>query len=544
MAEQLEGDGHRGGWLRDERVVWAAVGLITLIGLGLRIHRYSQGLFGDELSTLWVVRGNGLSKVLSTVHSDAEITPPLYFVLAWLSVKLGSAPELVRLPALIAGVAVIPSIFALGRRLIGTQAGLLTAAIVALSPFLINGSGEGRGYSTMILALVLAAFCLLRAGDGKGKLWWFGWGLFSCLAIYSHYTAVFVVAAMFAWSLWAQPAGRRWLLAAALLAALAYLPWLSGYLADSDSPTTQLVAILTEFDLKSIVTNPILLVFGSPYMSPSVREVMTGGPGPILALAGILIAAAGALVSVVRSRREAVESVGSGENSHPDRRDAVLVILLLLAVPVGEILYSAASSDIFGLRNLTAAWPGVALFIGMVVAVNGPRLRIATGLTVLLGFALMGIGTLDRDRAMPDYGPAASWAEREAGDDGVIVEETILQGSPTPLTPLAVQLDPRRPDFQLGLPQGPPPFYFPNAPDEWELWRQALAKAKDSRLVLVEPRLLDQSIWETTKPNWVSYDFGDRALAELPKGYEIEATRTFPGIVPLKVTVVDGPDAP
>lgn len=87
--------------------------LVMLAGLGLRISRYGQSLFADEISTLWIVRNNDLSGVISTVKTDAEISPPLYFVLAWFSTKLGSAPELVRLPSLIAGVLSIPLAYVL-----------------------------------------------------------------------------------------------------------------------------------------------------------------------------------------------------------------------------------------------------------------------------------------------------------------------------------------------------------------------------------------------------------------------------------------------
>ncbi|HET6832088.1 MAG TPA: hypothetical protein VFH44_12150, partial [Solirubrobacterales bacterium] len=71
---------------------------LTLLGLALRIARYDQTILGDETSTLYIVEGRSLGEVLDLVSSDAEISPPLYFILAWLTTKLGSAPELIRLP--------------------------------------------------------------------------------------------------------------------------------------------------------------------------------------------------------------------------------------------------------------------------------------------------------------------------------------------------------------------------------------------------------------------------------------------------------------
>ena len=58
------------------------VGVLTVAGFALRLHQYGLSLLGDEMSTLWVVRNNGLFDTIKVVISDAEITPPLYFVLA------------------------------------------------------------------------------------------------------------------------------------------------------------------------------------------------------------------------------------------------------------------------------------------------------------------------------------------------------------------------------------------------------------------------------------------------------------------------------
>src|ERR1700751_2137743 len=89
---------------------------LTAVGLALRLVVAHQSLFADELSTYWIITAHGLGGVLSTVHSDAEITPPLYFVASWLSSQISHAPELVRAPSLIAGTATIPIVYLLGLR--------------------------------------------------------------------------------------------------------------------------------------------------------------------------------------------------------------------------------------------------------------------------------------------------------------------------------------------------------------------------------------------------------------------------------------------
>ena len=67
------------------RRILLAVLALTALGFALRLARYEQSFFGDESSTLYLTDGRSLFDVISLVSSDAEITPPLYFVLAWLS---------------------------------------------------------------------------------------------------------------------------------------------------------------------------------------------------------------------------------------------------------------------------------------------------------------------------------------------------------------------------------------------------------------------------------------------------------------------------
>ena len=140
---------------------WIVVGVLTLIGLLLRLHDYGQSLVGDELSTLWIVENHNLADTVSFVKGDGEITPPLYFILAWLATRLGDSPELVRLPAMVAGVVSIPLMYELGLRTAGKWSGLASAAIFTCSPFMIYFSANGRAYSIMTLFLIGSTLAML-----------------------------------------------------------------------------------------------------------------------------------------------------------------------------------------------------------------------------------------------------------------------------------------------------------------------------------------------------------------------------------------------
>ena len=102
---------------------WPAlvVAVLALVGVAIRVSYADQTLFADELSTYWIITTNGLAGAISTVHSNAEITPPLYFAASWLTTQIGHAPELVRAPSLVAGAASIPLIYLLGLRTVGRR---------------------------------------------------------------------------------------------------------------------------------------------------------------------------------------------------------------------------------------------------------------------------------------------------------------------------------------------------------------------------------------------------------------------------------------
>ena len=128
------------------------VAALTAVGVALRLAVAHQSLAADELSTRWIVAGHGLGDVLSAVRTDAEITPPLSFVAAWLTTRIDVTPELLRAPSLVAGAAVIPLVYAVGLRTVGRRAALVATALTAFSPFMIFYSAEARGYELMIAA--------------------------------------------------------------------------------------------------------------------------------------------------------------------------------------------------------------------------------------------------------------------------------------------------------------------------------------------------------------------------------------------------------
>ena len=494
-----------------------AVVALTVLGGVLRALLIGEGLYGDELSTNWVVTTHGFADLLSTVHSNAEITPPLYFVLSWLTTRLGETPELLRLPSLVAGTATIPLVHAVARRTVGPAAALVAAALTAFSPLLVFYSSEARAYAVMVALVVVSTLALLLAVDRRGVRWWALYAAASCLAMYAHYTCAFVLAAQAVWVLWAHPEARRAALLANVAAAVAFAPWATGLVNDLTSPTTDLFEALQRFDATTVRITVEHWLVGHPFTYPDTGlRALPGWIGLVPFALGLAVALAG-LVLRLRERRP-------GSWPAIDRR-VVLVVVLALATPVGELVVSALSTNLFGVRNLAASWPGLALALAALLAAPGPRLRLVATSLVVFAFVVAGASML-RDRfGRPDFPAAADFIERTAAPGDVIVDAAVFGVTPGPESPLDAAMTRPRPTFRIGAPQQRErPFTFQDRtlPPE-QVIRRAVAAADGRRLFIVS--LGDLLV------------NANQATPLLPSGYRRIETRSYPGMLDVQVLV-------
>ena len=145
---------------------------------------------------------------------------------------LGDSPEMLRLPALVAGILLVPAVYVLGRLIYNESAALWGAALSGVSSALIQYSVNARGYSTGVLMVVVALAAATWAAR-TGVLWaWFALGVSSVLAVYSVPTMAYGVAVAFLWVVVVAGRGLRGRLrgllitgaAATAVGALLYLP--------------------------------------------------------------------------------------------------------------------------------------------------------------------------------------------------------------------------------------------------------------------------------------------------------------------------------
>ena len=412
--------------LRHPAVVPVALVVFTVGGGLLRLSVAHQDLFADELATYWVVTTRSLGGVVRTVTTTAEITPPFSFMLSWFTAKVGHSPVMIRLPALVAGIASIPLVYAVGVRTVGRGAALVATALTTLSPFMIYYSAEARGYGVLMALLLLSTWCLLQGVDSDRRGWWVGYGFFVLLAVYTHYTALFVLAAQFGWVFWVHR-GKRWpLVVSTGVAVVAYLPWLPSLRGDLDSGTTEILSNLLTMTPEWVRLTLSHWSIGFPY--PGARSgvgVVPGVPALCLLAAGIAVGAGG--MFTMRSR------LGPWFAAREKR--IVLVVLLALATPVGTLAQSAVGTNVFSARPLAASWPYLALTVAALITVGRPAVRYTSSLLVVGAFALGAWNMQGTNLQRPHFSRLATFTE--AYPDAVVVDGFAF--TPGPLSNLDVE---------------------------------------------------------------------------------------------------------
>ena len=385
------------------------VAALTVLALVLRALGAHQSLYGDELFTYQIGVRPTFDLALDLITGPQEISPPLHLLLARWSYRLLDTPGAIRLVSLWAGTMTVPVVFALGARTVGERAGLVGAALFALSPFATFYAVEGRPYALMGLFVTCAAYAAVRAcEEGAARAWWAAFAFASCAAAWTHYTCLFALLALSGWVLVARP--RRWraLLAADLAAVAGFLPWLPSLIDDLGSPAEHIFELIAPTTFDGVASGMGRWAVGSPF---SRLADVPGTPAALL----LCVAAAVAAASVLR-----------GPLRRP-RAGVLLVVLLAAASPAGTIAYSVLGTDVFLARNLYASLPALALAAGALVAAPPRRLAAATTGAALAAFAAGAIAGAGPGNARPPYREVARYLDRT-----VAPGETVLEAAGLP----------------------------------------------------------------------------------------------------------------
>ena len=169
----------------------------------------------------------GPRQVLRAVKLS-DTSPPLYYLLLHIWTRsFGTSDLALRLFSILASLACVPLIVALGREIEDERAGWIAAGLFAMAPLSIYYSAEGRMYSLLWLAVVATAHATLRLYRSGADFRWHSWWVI-CAAggLLIHYYFVFPLCAMGLFLLCAPGSDKRlWLIARSVAVIAGVMPW-------------------------------------------------------------------------------------------------------------------------------------------------------------------------------------------------------------------------------------------------------------------------------------------------------------------------------
>ncbi len=284
--------------------------------------------------------------------------------------------------------------------------------------------------------------------------------------MWTHYTTIFVLLTQAAWALWTRRDHLRALLIADAAAVVLFLPWIPGYIEQSQNPGVDYFDQVFDFSPPLLLEFPLRTLVGHPFRDlPHVPGVI----GLVLILCAVV------LVLLAAWHPPALP----GWARAGARSEAGLVVLLALACPLGLLLYNAVGTDLFVARNFSASEPGLMVTLGLVVAwLSAARfgaLVLAVGSVALVAVA---VGGITGDSRRPPYVDAAHYLDRHAGARPV-VETPVLFGPDARLRSSTLSMYAHRP---LHL--------FTAGPGDSAAWRAVQAGHTAYSVDVVQPSLL------------------------------------------------------
>lgn len=193
-------------------MVWLPWLVLFGVAIAIRLHQLGyQPLWLDEGETWARVTGRPIAALILDLFRPTQAYP-LYHLLLKIDTRLlGDSEWALRLPSAIAGSLAVPAIYALGRELRGTIAGIGAALLLLVSPFAIWQSQDAKAYSLVLLHAILLAWTFARALRANDRRRWLVFAAVALLAPFTHRLLVFtLIGCGIAWGLTKRLEARGW----------------------------------------------------------------------------------------------------------------------------------------------------------------------------------------------------------------------------------------------------------------------------------------------------------------------------------------------
>ncbi|MGI8903589.1 MAG: glycosyltransferase family 39 protein [Solirubrobacteraceae bacterium] len=197
-----------------ERVGWPLlVSVLVLAAVNFLWQLGSSSLFEDEVLS-WHPAVLSLHGLYENIKAG-ELAPPGYYFLLheWIGQVHSQREWVMRLPSVLAGVALVAAVYWLATLVADRGTALLAAFGAALSPMVLGFAQEARAYIFAVLLVTVGVAALLearrRSGGWPRMLWLIAAAAASVGAFWMHYTADLVLAPALIWFVWRPGASTR-----------------------------------------------------------------------------------------------------------------------------------------------------------------------------------------------------------------------------------------------------------------------------------------------------------------------------------------------
>lgn len=168
---------------------WLILLFFILVGAFFRIQLVNKPVYHDEAYTYLGFVLGGLKNVISDYHQPNNHI--LFSVFMLIATQLfGFAPWVLRLPAVLAGLLLIPATYFVTRQAFSRTAGLLSSGIVTVFPIFSLYATSARGYTQLALLSTLLWLWAMLLLKQKNRYLWL---LFIVTALAGFYTIPIMV---------------------------------------------------------------------------------------------------------------------------------------------------------------------------------------------------------------------------------------------------------------------------------------------------------------------------------------------------------------
>src|SRR5271166_627552 len=179
-----------------ERIRWASLWLWPIVVLGAVLRLVALGhksFWLDEIASVEIARLPHGAFWFQLWHHEGNMA--LYYVLLRPWLHLGGSEGSIRLLSAVVGIASIPLMYVLGRRLFGENTARLATLFFAINGCAIAVSQDARGYSLLVLGVLASTYLFVRLIERPTLALACAYAFVTGLTFYCHFFGMLVPAA-------------------------------------------------------------------------------------------------------------------------------------------------------------------------------------------------------------------------------------------------------------------------------------------------------------------------------------------------------------